>query len=681
MKKLYILLLALFAGTSVFSADLTGVKIYVNPGHGGYDANDRNVATIPFPLGDNNGFYESTSNLRKGLELRDRLESANANVIMSRINNTSDDDRSLTEIAEEANANNVDAFLSIHSNAIGTNAGTNYLLLLFRGTDGSPSSPQSLPQAQAAWARLIDNPLTIWTHYTTSTNIRGDISFYPPAQNGLGVLRPLTVPGFLSEGSFHDYMPETHRLLNIDYCKLEALRLYKFYCDYFQADLPTKGTISGWVKGKDQRLVHPRFTYKVATDDQWLPLNGTNVKLMNAAGDSLNNYTVDTLYNGIYAFHDLAPGTYKLRFTAANHQPIDTTVTVTAAKETAMKVLMYNPDLPLYKEIKPDYPDPVQDAGVIPISNYKFEQTGTSDLSWLNGADVRKTVFRDDKLYVLTEEPKIHVVNANTFAHIKELDLTGISGGVKILSDINFTSDGYLLAINKDTISLPEGKGRSMKVYTWDNDDDAPRVLYTSTYQGQWSNGVVGETFAVSGARWNHKMYVPAVTTGSSKQIRIMGLLYEDEVPLGYKYMMNTTDYTEGNWGEKIKFTLSPNGSDKIVIDGEKILPTEFKFDWTKADRDTLYEKKVFAEVDGYQIEPIVSGSHYFKHAQNVYMATPNSKADGASAGVVLFNISEGMNKAKKFQNSYQLKDLAQHLLLICLQPGKFGIMIWICMC
>ena len=41
----------------------------------------------------------------------------------------------------------------------------------------------------------------------------------------------LTVTGFLSEGSFHDYHQETHRLLNIDYRKLRAYRfpiLYEF---------------------------------------------------------------------------------------------------------------------------------------------------------------------------------------------------------------------------------------------------------------------------------------------------------------------------------------------------------------------------------------------------------------------------------------------------------------------
>lgn len=226
MKKIFILFLAFIANfTLLNAADLTGVKIYINPGHGGYDgANDRNVETIPYALGDTLGFWESWSNLRKGLALRDKLQSSGATVYMSRTQNRDEDDRLLSEIAEEANANGVDAFLSIHSNALGTNTGTNYLLFLFHGYDADPTVPESKIQATAAWTDIIDNQLTNWTNYTTSTNIRGDFSFYGNT-SGLGVLRPLTVPGFLSEGSFHDYKPETHRLLNDDYRKLEANRL------------------------------------------------------------------------------------------------------------------------------------------------------------------------------------------------------------------------------------------------------------------------------------------------------------------------------------------------------------------------------------------------------------------------------------------------------------------------
>lgn len=661
MKKINIIILGLLIFTGANAADFTGVKIYINPGHGGYNgANDRNLVTINYELGDTLGFWESYSNLRKGLALRDMLQASNATVYMSRILNREEDDRPLSEIAEEANANNVDAFLSIHSNALGSNTGTNYLLMLYHGYDNEPTVVQSLPMATAAWPRLISNQLTVWTHYTTTTNIRGDFSFYGNT-SGLGVLRPLTVPGFLSEGSFHDYQPETHRLLNDDYRKLEATGFYRYFCDYFGAQHSAKGIIAGFVKGKDETINHPRFSYKAGTHDRWLPLNGAGVKLMNAAGDSLAFYRVDTLYNGIFAFHNLNPGTYKLRLTAKDHTTKDTTVTVTPAVTTYAKMYLVNENIVVPKDTTPDYPVPVQEAGIVPLKNYRFTETSTVAPDWLNEAQIRKAIFRNEKLYVLTETPKIIIANASTFQKIREMDLTGISGGMLTLSDIAFTSDGYLLACNKDTVAYNGTNGRYFKVYTWDNDSVAPSLLFQTQSQGNWSFGIMGETFAVSGPRWRCRIHTTSVTTGSSKAIRIVGLQFEEGISaVGYKYMMNATDYTEALWGTKPKFTVSPTGGDHIIIDSDKLLPTEYQFDWGKPDREPLVLKGIFAEKSGYNLENIASGSNFFRHAHRVFMASPVCNADSSQVGVVMFDVTDGLQNAVKISSKMKETGLGE---------------------
>lgn len=647
--KRAIFVLALIALCVVLSAaDFNGVKIYVNPGHGGWDSNDRNIQTIPFAMGDTLGFWESKSNLIKGLYLRELLQSQGATVYMSRTLNRTQDDRSLSEIAAEANANNVDAFLSIHSNAVGANQGTNYLLLLFHGRDNAPKYPQSLVQAQKAWPRLINNQLTTWTHYTTSTNIRGDSTFY--GTYGLGVLTPLVVPGFLSEGSFHDYKPETHRLLNSDYCKLEATNFHRYFCDYFQADLPATGMIAGFVKGAEQTINHPQYIYKAGTHDRWLPLNGARVKLMNAAGDSLMGYQVDTLYNGVFAFHQLQPGTYKLRFTAANHTAKDTTVTVAAAATTYARMLLVNPSLVVQRDTTPNYPSPVQEAGAVALANYNFTRIASQVPEWLNTSPIRKVLYRNEKLYILTSEPKIIVVNATTFAKISELNLTGISGGMIALSDIAFTSDGYLLACNKDIVSLPETQGRFFKVYTWDNDDATPSLLFQTQSQGNWSNGEMGETMTVSGPRWRFILYTTSVTTGSSRAIRIVGLNYEEgQQTVGYKYMLDATNYTEALWGKKVKFTVSPFSNDRIVVDSEKLHPTDFQFDWARPDRDPLISHGTFSATPS----PVSFGSAFIRHAGGIMMAVPESPADSSSVAIRLYNVSRGLGQAVAVSNTY----------------------------
>ncbi len=648
MKNRIVFLLIALISFSLQAKDFQGIKIYVNPGHGGYDgANDRNVVTIPYALNDTLGFWESYSNLRKGLALRDKLEAKGATVFMSRTLNRDEDDRSLTEIAEEANANNVDAFLSIHSNAIGSNTGTNYPLLLFHGTDSEPTVAASMPMAQAAWPRLISSQLTIWTAYTTSSNIRGDFSFYGNT-SGLGVLRPLIVPGFLSEGSFHDYKPEAHRLLNNDYRKLEAENFYRYFCDYFQVDLPSTGVIAGFVKGLNEKITNSNYIYKVRTDDQWLPLNGAKIKLMNAAGDSINSYKVDTLYNGVFAFHDLQPGTYKMRFEAVNHEAKDTTVTVTSATTTYAKMWLVNPTLPVEEIIYHDYPAPTQEAGMVPMNHYDFKVEEPVHAEWQNAGNIRKVLHKNNKLYVLTKDPKILVVDANTAQIVSEMKMDGVAGGTLKLSDINFSADGKLLACNKDSISLPENKSRYFKVYVWDNDTVAPSLLFQTQSQCSWSTGIVGETFAVSGPANKCSIYTPSVTTGSTKTIRIAGFLYEKGITLGYKYMMDATNYKESLWGQNIKFTISPSGGDCLLVDGEKMQPTEYKFDWNLADRSTMVNKGAFAEKSGYQLETLASGNSFFRSAGHVYMISPNCKSDSTAVGCVLFDVTEGINNAVK---------------------------------
>lgn len=647
MKTIFTFIFTLCCAIA-FAQDFSGIKIYLNPGHGGYDANDRNVQTIPYAMGDTLGFWESSSNLRKGLALRDMLQNAKATVLISRTGNTSADDRSLSEIAEEANANNVDAFLSIHSNAVGTNTGTNYLLLLYHGYDNEPTVQNSLSMAQAAWPRLLSNGLTAWTNYTTSTNYRGDYSFYGNT-TGLGVLRPLTVPGFLAEASFHDYQPETHRLLSPSYGKLDAVNFFRYFCDYFQTAASNKGVIAGTLKSSNERISNSLFTYLAGSDDQWLPLNGAKVKLMNQAGDSLSVFKVDALYNGVFAFFDLAPGTYKLAFDAVGYTSKDTTIVVDAAKTSYVKEKLINPSIVEERETPADYPNPTQEAGVLALNHYVFDiSSGETQPDWLHGKNVRKITYRNEKYYLLTDDSKIFVANATTNELIKQLDLTGVESGSRLLSDIAFTSDGYLLACNQDSIALPESKGRYFKVYKWESDDVSPTVLFKTQNQGNWGTGIVGETFAVSGPSWNCKVYTTSVTTGSSKAIRILGFTQEEGYTLGYKYMLDATNYTEAKWGRKYKFNISPSGTNYFFMDSESALPTEYKFNWEADNRAALENIKTFSEINGSQLNKVASGASFFRHANHVFMAAPSCLSDSTEVGVTLFDITAGIDKAVK---------------------------------
>ena len=185
MKKKYITVsLAVLAAVTAGARSAEGIKIYINPGHGGHDADDRNVVIAPYTQGDPNGYWESNSNLDKGLALRDMLEAKGYTVQMSRITNTSDDDLPLSQIVKYSNASGADLFISIHSNATGTSNRVNYPIMLFRGYDDAPVKPEDKVFATILDEKLLENQTTVWTH--TSPNIRGDWSFYKSWGTGTG---------------------------------------------------------------------------------------------------------------------------------------------------------------------------------------------------------------------------------------------------------------------------------------------------------------------------------------------------------------------------------------------------------------------------------------------------------------------------------------------------------------
>lgn len=586
------------ARRDIMTAGLSGLKIYVNAGHGGHDPNDRSCWTVPIPETWSNplGYWESNSNLVKALALRDMLQAAGATVIMSRVTNNSGsrdiqyynyaagtpeynaimagDDRDLSAIAEEANANQVDHFLSIHSNA--QNGRTNYLLLLYHGEDGRPTVPTSDIMAAASGNIQKLNALTVWI--TPGVHVRGDITFYGDKPTdpypGLGVLRPLTVPGFLSEGSFHDYAPETHRLCNADYCKLEALRFFQHFHRYFNRTLPQTATISGWVKSGNEKvdvLGEKNFYYAPGTDDQWLPLNGSKVVLINDAGQRIDSVMTDDWYNGIFAFYDLQPGTYQVEASHDQYSTVTQTVTVVAEDIACVKAFLLNTQLDT-----PDYEDPDQYPGSLPLSKYDFTP---DDDPRTGNVSITRAIYKNGKMVTLGSDGLL--LRSWAFTGGSRIPLPeGVVAGQ--LTDVAFSADGFLVA--SAVIS------NSLKIYAWDHNMANPSLLLT----------VPGMTFydrpsiAASGAMWKVKIFFE--TAGKVYSIQ------EGGTPT----QVSTT--TAG-----AKLVMMPNGT--VYADRSNRLPT------------------------------------FFKYAGNTYMVTPMDSA--SQLGFKVYDITTGVASRKLVSDTY----------------------------
>lgn len=138
------------------------VKIYINPGHGGWNGNCRPMGTVKHganvttatTANDTTAFFESNTNLWKCLAMYHKLVeygvkeygsnalyngNSNQHIVMSRIKNGNSTDRGLSDdIAVEIEKFAPDLYISVHSNAspdgsIGGNE--NYPLVIYRGED------------------------------------------------------------------------------------------------------------------------------------------------------------------------------------------------------------------------------------------------------------------------------------------------------------------------------------------------------------------------------------------------------------------------------------------------------------------------------------------------------------------------------------------------------------------
>ena len=355
MKKL---LLSIFALCSLLMT-ASAAKIYINPGHGSWHANCRNMLLVNIPrYNDTLGFYESNTNLWKGLFLERKLLNAGYSVKMSRrySGGTNEQENSLYDkalhvIGAESQAYGSDYFISIHSNAHQDGAVTNYPLFIHKGYDNSESNSGSI------WGERI-----LWTHHYEIFNCGQENNSYPNYNNNnknirggmsmngwdYGVLRTQYRPGTLVEGYFHTYQPGRHRAMQPDWCRQEGLRYFRGFTEMYGTAKDTKGYIMGYIRTKDKQINQTNYTGRSA-NDIYYPINGARVVLRNAKGELIKTdpykyvardfvsqaiYTTDGYYNGVFVYDDLAPGKYKIYVHCKGYKDLVQEVTVTAHATT-----------------------------------------------------------------------------------------------------------------------------------------------------------------------------------------------------------------------------------------------------------------------------------------------------------------------------------------------------------
>jgi N-acetylmuramoyl-L-alanine amidase len=193
----------------------------VDPGHGDTEATDH------YRIGPS-GEREEWINMRVGIALKQLLEKAGANVLMTR---EEDVPVPLSERSKLAVDQHVDAFVSIHHNAT-ADSSVNFPIIYFRGY-------VSENQASVLLARILMKTLSkdLYTNHNPGT-IASDYIIFP--KKGLDVLRgTYGIPAVLAEASFFTNPPEEQRLKYPDYNRCEAKAYFEALKLFFSNTKPS----------------------------------------------------------------------------------------------------------------------------------------------------------------------------------------------------------------------------------------------------------------------------------------------------------------------------------------------------------------------------------------------------------------------------------------------------------
>lgn len=199
---------------------LQGARICLDPGHGG-EAQRREWKRGP------TGVREAEVNLRVALYLRDLLEAAGAEVLMTRTDDSLVANGARPKMANEWGA---DIFLSIHHNAV-NKPHVNYTTVWYHADESA--RPSNLDLARYLCMELFDS---LQLPQTTDVPLKSDQLMY---ESGFGVLRGATMTAALSESSFHSNPEQEQRLRDPAYNLREAYALFRGLLHYATAGWPS----------------------------------------------------------------------------------------------------------------------------------------------------------------------------------------------------------------------------------------------------------------------------------------------------------------------------------------------------------------------------------------------------------------------------------------------------------
>lgn len=227
------------------STVLRNKKICLDPGHGG-------TAGVDLFRQGPTGEREEWINLRVAMILKEMLEKAGAQVIMTR---TEDEDISIRRRADIAIENKADVFISIHHNATVHDSEVNFPLIFFwKDAKNNPASLDLGIRVLRNFEKYLNLP---------PGQLYSDFLIFPGS--GTGVLRYTYpyMPGIIGEACFFSNPESEKRLKDPEYNRKEAQAYFDAIVDWFANGVP-KAELLEPSPGKPINPVKPIIKVKLS---------------------------------------------------------------------------------------------------------------------------------------------------------------------------------------------------------------------------------------------------------------------------------------------------------------------------------------------------------------------------------------------------------------------------------
>lgn len=716
IKSLLVAVAALGAAVAPVQAkNMEDIRIYINPGHGGWDGGDRHMGTVKHGEAnylDTTGFFETNTNLWKGFATVQRLidygfkfdptlnpfpadfkgyvcnhdlhniqtngddkfrygaaRDMSQGIVMSHVKNGYS--RNINEIALEVEANNFDLFLSIHSNAATEGTSTNYPAMFVRGENKTEGVPGSLDIAFALWPYAFANTHSQWSYYSmTNPGYYYDVDFwggdYAITDHGNGnkvkgyyaVLRH-NVPGFLMEGYFHTYRPARHRAMNPDVCAIEGEAYARGIADYLGVEKEKTGSLYGIVRDRHEKFSHTYYTAPSNSPDAYLPVNNADIKLMDASGKVVATYKTDDEYNGAFVFRNLEPGMYTIAVEAEGYLPADEQYCgpfeVKAADTTYPMVWIENKDWTPPAAPEELYPDEVNTPAIRLGDSYNFNAAIVDrELPELEGKTIKRLIAKGNYLYTLA-------FDAENEPYIYILDANTLD----IVSNVNTEGTEGSVSRMGDIQLTADGVLLASAVQL--NFSDASQVEPGETMGEcnfyKWEKNEAG---LPTGAPV--KAFSTPASANFFRGVTGFTFAYSGTMAEGMVYLPSySTYYSRNVWlnvldiadGEitASRFVNSTRAHMNMDELGDDVTLTVSPLDGNSfIVNSSNVAPMQFSGID-YNMENMADVNYagregYFKFAGHSMMAVADTDADGLHSGVALYDISKGIHKANNIQAS-----------------------------